>query len=406
MCRGELMIESRADNNAILKSDRQRLVVVDDCPDWGDFISEVAEKAGFCASAAMGHDDYAEISKAEPIDVLVLDLFMPKKDGIEMIMDMEHMDNRPFIILISGHNSVFLDTAVRLGRGKGLDIIGALTKPIRLRDLQALIQKAASLVEQKKKSGNEIRATHSTQQTKAKPSDMVIDHDHIAKHDFQDSGDRVAREKKQVMAFKQSFTQEVPRNFCNVASFPATESSLRRSIAEINAQFCIMLWDAQLATLNALSAVPGDLAEAADGVIAGKADAEEASDWQQALRINTQTLVDNQAAIGRIADAQQLPQHGRAATESINRLNTIVSEILAEKRTTSFFHARKLANFRELCSENDHLKENFAALLTAVNNARVRANDAAVSRSARTVGPSMTKPTEPMRSGFAKIRET
>lgn len=142
-----------------------------------------------------------------------------------------------------------------------------------------------------------------------------------------------------------------------------------------------------LATLHTLSAVPGDLAEAAASLIANTAKTEAVSNWQQALRIHTQTLVENRAAIREIANSLHLPGRGQSATESIDRISTIVSEMLAAKRTNSASDAQMLASLRDLCSEKDRLKEKFAALLIAVNNALVLANDAAVSRSARTVGP-------------------
>ncbi len=154
-----------------------------------------------------------------------------------------------------------------------------------------------------------------------------------------------------------------------------------------------MLWDTQLATLNALNIVPSRLTEAAADLIASIASAEETSSWHEALSIHTQTLVDNQAAIREIANTLRLPGHGRSATESIDRISTIVSEILAEKRTKSASYARMFASFRKLCSENDRLNENFAALLIAVNNALALAHDAAVGRAAR--GVIQSRPTSP-----------
>jgi CheY-like chemotaxis protein len=171
MCSSELTTEPRGDSKAIVKTDKPRLITLDDCPDRGKFISEAAEKVGFSANVVSSHACYARIAETKPPDVLVLDLFMPDRDGFEMITDIEGSDDRPFIIFISGQSRVFLDSAARIGKGKGLEIIGALAKPFRLPDLMAMLQKAADLVEQKKKLGNKIRTMHSTQQTKAKPSD-------------------------------------------------------------------------------------------------------------------------------------------------------------------------------------------------------------------------------------------
>jgi CheY-like chemotaxis protein len=329
------MIESNADGNAIVKADKPRLIVVDDSADWGNFVSEVAEKAGFNARSTTVPGDFAKISEAEPTDVLVLDLFMPEKDGIEMILDMEHLEERPFIILISGQSRTFLESAVMLGQGKGLDIIGALTKPFRLPDLQAMLQKAASLVEQKKKRGNEMRATRPARPLNAKPGGTAGDHDHAA-------------------------TQDYPT--------PATVAG--------HTQFCIMLWDTQLTTLNVLNTIPSRLAEAAAGVIASNVETEDTSSWHHALSMHMQAFLDDQAAIREIANSLQLPGAGQSATDSIDRISTIVSEILAEKSTKSASHAGMLANFRELCSENDRLKESLAVLRSAVKKALALAHNA------------------------------
>jgi hypothetical protein len=263
---------------------------------------------------------------------------------------MEHLEERPFIILISGQSRTFLESAVMLGQGKGLDIIGALTKPFRLPDLQAMLQKAASLVEQKKKRGNEMRATRPAQPLNAKPGGAAGDHDHAA-------------------------TQDYPTP-ATVAGHTETKDKLKNSIAEINAQFCIMLWDTQLTTLNVLNTIPSRLAEAAAGVIASNVETEDTSSWHHALSMHMQAFLDDQAAIREIANSLQLPGAGQSATDSIDRISTIVSEILAEKSTKSASHAGMLANFRELCSENDRLKESLAVLRSAVKKALALAHNA------------------------------
>jgi len=350
MYSSEPMIESRADSNAIAEADKPRLFVVDDSPDWGNFVSEVAGKAGFNARSTTVPGDFSKISEAEPTDVLVLDLFMPEKDGIEMIQDMEHLDERPFIILISGQSKTFLESAVTLGQGKGLDIIGSLSKPFRLPDLQALLQKAASLVDQKKKRGGEMHATRLAQPLDANPCGAAFDYDHVAAPVYLGSTTGVG--------------------------FPETKDSIKDSIAEINAQFCIMLWDTQLTTLNTLDAIPSRLAEAAAGVIASNIEAEDAGNWHQALSIHMQSLLDDQTAIREIADSLHLPGQGQAAAQSIDRISGIVSEIFAEKSRKTASQARMLANFRELCSENDRLKECLAALRSAVKKALALAHSA------------------------------
>ena len=63
---------------------RRKLTVIDDEPDMGEFVCAVAEGAGFEARCVQHAGEFMA-SVDQPVDVLVLDLFMPEVDGIELI---------------------------------------------------------------------------------------------------------------------------------------------------------------------------------------------------------------------------------------------------------------------------------------------------------------------------------
>jgi len=82
--------------------------------------------------AENGHEALEQLACA-PFDVVVTDLFMPMKDGLETIRELRGLYPEIKIIVISGggwlHNPVFLDIARKLGANY------ALRKPFRAQEL-------------------------------------------------------------------------------------------------------------------------------------------------------------------------------------------------------------------------------------------------------------------------------
>jgi hypothetical protein len=141
---------------------------------------------------------------------------------------------------------------------------------------------------------------------------------------------------------------------------------VRSDIAQINTQFCVALWGAHLATLQALIGVPSALAEAAAGVITEKADRNATEDWEKAVQVNIQTLSEGAASIREIANIHRNPSVGRSAQSSIKRLEAIAHSILAARATAATEDSALLAEFRKLFQENDQLRQNLSDLISAV----------------------------------------
>lgn len=74
-------------------------------------------------------------------DLLVCDIFMPEKDGIELVMDLCELHYRGGLILLSGGGRDMLDAAAQIAQVNGLQVLGAFQKPLSDQDLaQALRQ--------------------------------------------------------------------------------------------------------------------------------------------------------------------------------------------------------------------------------------------------------------------------
>lgn len=115
-----------------------RLLVVDDEPELAELIAEFGRRAGYDATCTSDPDDFDRLYR-DDLDVIVLDLWMPRRDGIELLRHLAERHSRARVILVSGFDERVLASARGLAASYGLNVIGALTKPVRLAMLTQLL---------------------------------------------------------------------------------------------------------------------------------------------------------------------------------------------------------------------------------------------------------------------------
>lgn len=70
-------------------SEKKRILVVDDEPDFVSIVKKNLEKAGFDVEVAYdGVEGIAKV-KANPPDAIVLDVMMPEKDGYKVCSELK-----------------------------------------------------------------------------------------------------------------------------------------------------------------------------------------------------------------------------------------------------------------------------------------------------------------------------
>lgn len=120
----------------------KRILIVDDEPDAVAAI----ERAGIdllCEVTTLEHTSAFErvVSEWEP-DIVVLDVGIPDRDGYKLQSVLAELRYPGAVVMISGMPQQDLDAAARVGRMRGVNIIGTVRKPIAHDDFHGMLLKA------------------------------------------------------------------------------------------------------------------------------------------------------------------------------------------------------------------------------------------------------------------------
>ncbi|HEV8392386.1 MAG TPA: EAL domain-containing response regulator [Dongiaceae bacterium] len=119
-----------------------RLLIIDDEPAIGAFVSRVAANIGYEIMAISTADKFLEHVRNWRPTHIMMDLQMPVVDGLALLSNLAAEKCEASIILISGADRTVVEAARRIAIERGLDVTGALTKPIRVADLTAALNAA------------------------------------------------------------------------------------------------------------------------------------------------------------------------------------------------------------------------------------------------------------------------
>ncbi len=115
---------------------RKRLLVVDDEPEFCEVVTRVATELGYDSAEANDGDDFKRLySEFEPTTI-VLDLIMPRTDGIDLLRWLIEKQCRVKVIVVTGYDTNYAKMAKMIGDEGGVPAIETFAKPIRLDDLR------------------------------------------------------------------------------------------------------------------------------------------------------------------------------------------------------------------------------------------------------------------------------
>ena len=110
---------------------RGRLLVADDDPSVRDLVVSILSDTGYSVREAESGDRAIELFQAAPYDIVITDLKMPGKSGIDVLQAIKQHTPSTEVIVITGHASI--DTTVLALRHGAYDL---LTKPFE--DIEVL----------------------------------------------------------------------------------------------------------------------------------------------------------------------------------------------------------------------------------------------------------------------------
>lgn len=106
------------------------LISIDDDPSIGALIDVVASVVGFEAKTVETWKQFKPLIENTDPDVIVLDLIMPDRDGIEILQWLNEQKCTAPVILISAYRDGYLEAAAGIGQGRGIQIAATINKPI------------------------------------------------------------------------------------------------------------------------------------------------------------------------------------------------------------------------------------------------------------------------------------
>jgi CheY-like chemotaxis protein len=103
------------------------ILVVDDEPGIRELLCLMLETSGYTVMAAEDGLQAPKILAANPIDLVITDLLMPERDGLEFITEVRKKFPQVKIIAMSGGGHIARDSYLRIAKNFGAHVL--LEKP-------------------------------------------------------------------------------------------------------------------------------------------------------------------------------------------------------------------------------------------------------------------------------------
>jgi two-component system, OmpR family, response regulator len=135
-----------------------RALIIEDDQTIAEFVARGLREAAFAVDVAADGEAGLELASSEPYDVAIVDLMLPKRDGLSLIDELRRRGRATPVLILSARRTV--DDRVRGLQAGGDDY---LTKPFAFAELLARVQ---ALVR---------RATRSPEPTTLTVGDLTLD---------------------------------------------------------------------------------------------------------------------------------------------------------------------------------------------------------------------------------------
>jgi EAL domain-containing protein (putative c-di-GMP-specific phosphodiesterase class I)/AmiR/NasT family two-component response regulator len=143
-----------------------KIFIVDDDEQQANLMRAMAETAQLETELFTNSVDFLNTAISVN-DIVVLDLQMPDKDGIEIMRELASQNIKPNFILVSGFDERVLHSAKQLAESKHLNVVATLSKPLKAKEFILLLSNtyAECLAKHKQQIVNPLPAKNTEQIT-------------------------------------------------------------------------------------------------------------------------------------------------------------------------------------------------------------------------------------------------
>jgi len=135
------MSKGNADKGIML-----RVLIVEDDPGMNDYIGDILSQKGFEVRSAFNGFTGLDAIRSSPPHVVILDIFMPEKDGLEMLVELRRFASSLPVLVISGKQHLLSGCSMSLAKQLGASDV--LAKPFTPK---VLIERVVALANREKR---------------------------------------------------------------------------------------------------------------------------------------------------------------------------------------------------------------------------------------------------------------
>jgi DNA-binding NtrC family response regulator len=120
-----------------------RILAIDDDIEIREMLKQLLERAGYEVLVAPNGKEALKLHHANPVNLIITDIVMPEKEGLETIMEFQHQSPGVKIIAISGGGKIAADQYLNLAQMLGAQ--KTFSKPF---ELKKLLEEVRELLQQ------------------------------------------------------------------------------------------------------------------------------------------------------------------------------------------------------------------------------------------------------------------
>ena len=127
----------------------EKILIMDDCDNFRALVGDVLVEAGYEVLEAADGNEGLQLYHRNPVSIVIIDMLMPIKDGLETIMELRKESSPVNIIAVSGGGRIPPADYLNMARAAGVGYTFA--KPI---DLNILLSTIRQILDNKEEYAN------------------------------------------------------------------------------------------------------------------------------------------------------------------------------------------------------------------------------------------------------------